>query len=111
MYTPNKPMNFDQYQEAAAKTAIYPAHARMVYPLFGLISEVGEFAGKIKKEIRDGTELDRNELKAELGDILWYISALATDLNFTLDDIAKSNVAKLLDRQARNRLGGSGDHR
>lgn len=104
-------MNFDTYQEEAAKTAIYPADAEVTYPLLGLVSEVGEFAGKIKKVIRDGSDIDHNALKAELGDILWYAAALATDCGWSLDEIASNNIQKLKDRQNRGVIQGSGDNR
>lgn len=104
-------MNFDQYQEQAALTAIYPTSADVMYPLLGLVSEVGEFSGKIKKSIRDGTEIDNTMLGAELGDILWYVAALATDCGWSLDEIARNNIQKLKDRQARGVIQGSGDNR
>ena len=103
-------MNFEEYQEAARKTAIYPEAQRIVYPALGLCGESGEVAEKVKKWIRDGS-LDRDSLKKELGDVLWYLSALAGDLGLTLDEIAVANVEKLRSRANRGVLGGSGDNR
>jgi NTP pyrophosphatase (non-canonical NTP hydrolase) len=55
--------------------------------------------------------LDKEDLKKELGDILWYLSAVATDLGIDLDDVATTNYEKLKSRQERNVLQGSGDNR
>ena len=51
------------------------------------------------------------DMKKELGDVLWYISALARDLDIDLDTIAQLNLQKLKDRQERNKIQGSGDDR
>lgn len=99
------------YQETARETAIYPEKHAITYPLLGLVGEVGEFANKYKKVIRDGREFPIDDMVSELGDILWYLSNLAYDCGIALDVIARENVAKLQDRQARNVIGGSGDKR
>jgi NTP pyrophosphatase (non-canonical NTP hydrolase) len=103
-------MTFDDYQSAARKTAIYPEQHKVVYPALGLAGEAGEVAEKVKKWIRDGV-LDPDAVKKELGDVLWYLAALAGDLNLSLSDVAEANVRKLESRQARGVLGGSGDNR
>ena len=103
-------MDFKEYQELAAKTAIYPKEHKIIYPALGLSGESGEVAEKVKKFIRDGN-LDRNALAKELGDVLWYISALARDLEIDLDDVAKLNIEKLQSRAERGTLRGSGDNR
>jgi NTP pyrophosphatase (non-canonical NTP hydrolase) len=103
-------MTFDDYQSAARKTAIYPEQHKVVYPALGLTGEAGEVAEKVKKWIRDGV-LDPDAVKKELGDVLWYLAALAGDLNLSLSDVAEANVRKLESRQARGVLGGSGDNR
>lgn len=104
-------MDLNTYQELAATTAIYPTSSKITYPLLGLSGEVGEFANKWKKTIRDGVPMDRQDAKAELGDILWYISALARDCRLSLDEIAEANLDKLASRKDRGVLGGSGDNR
>lgn len=101
-------MNFKDYQHRARSTAIY--EHRIVYPALGLAGESGEVAEKIKKYLRDG-ELSIEDLKLELGDVLWYISNLASDLGILLEDIASSNINKLASRKDRNVLHGSGDNR
>lgn len=104
-------MRFSEYQNKALKTAIYPREYKNIYPLLGLVGEVGEYANKYKKVLRDGKEFDLDDQMSELGDILWYFSALCTDAGFNLDDVADYNLRKLFDRQDRGVLGGSGDNR
>jgi NTP pyrophosphatase (non-canonical NTP hydrolase) len=104
-------MDFKTYQDLAKTTAIYPEQARIFYPCLGLAGETGEICEKVKKHVRDGRQLDKEDLKKELGDVLWYISALASDLDISLEDVAVSNYEKLKSRQERNVLQGSGDNR
>ena len=83
--------------------------------VLGLVGEAGEIAENVKKLVRDKNsdlaQLDRDDMAAELGDVLWYTAVLANFLGLSLDDIARQNVDKLADRQARAALGGSGDNR
>jgi len=102
-------MTFDKYQEFARSTAIYPTTCKVTYPTLGLCGEAGEVAEKVKKYMRDGKSLDGVGL--ELGDVLWYISALADDLGVTLEEVAQANVDKLKSRMERNKIKGDGDYR
>lgn len=104
-------MDLNSYQHKAMETAIYPLSQRETYPLLGLVGEVGEYANKYKKVIRDGAEFDLKDKRAELGDILWYVANLAADAGLSLNEIAAHNVEKLRSRQERGTLGGSGDTR
>lgn len=109
-------MNFVEYQEKSRKTAKYPdVGNNFVYPTLGLSGEAGEVAEKIKKVIRDHggvfDEVLREEVKKELGDVLWYVSQISTELGLSLDEIAENNIEKLSDRMDRGMLGGSGDNR
>lgn len=109
-------MNFQEYQEKSRKTAKYPdAGSNYIYPTLGLSGEAGEVAEKIKKVIRDkGGVIDdvtRDEIKKELGDVLWYVTQIAAELGISLDDVAESNIKKLYDRMDRGVLGGNGDNR
>jgi len=83
--------------------------------VLGLANEAGEVAGKVKKIFRDKGgvigEAEREALKAELGDVLWYIAQVCTELEIPLDEVAEANLAKLLDRQARGKIRGDGDNR
>lgn len=108
-------MEFNEYQELAKTTAIYPSSMKVVYPTLGLCGETGEVAEKIKKSFRDNIDLtaplEQAHLMKELGDVLWYIAALCSDLGISLDDVAKMNYEKLTSRKERNVLHGSGDNR
>lgn len=109
-------MTFEEYQKEAIKTAKYPKIGEnFVYPMIGLSGEAGEVANKVKKIFRDDngilTEERKNEINHELGDLLWYMSQLATDLGISLDDIAIENLKKLAARQQKNTIIGDGDNR
>lgn len=106
---------FDEYESIIAETAMYPmvgegTQMALAYTALGLTGEAGEFSEKIKKWIRDGV-LDKPLAAKELGDVLWYLTASARELGFTLQDIAEINMVKLLSRKERGVLGGSGDER
>ena len=103
-------MNLSEYQKQAMATAVFPPQHHVVYTALGLGNEAGEVQGKVKKWLRgDGVSFD--DIAAELGDVLWYLAALAAGLGFDLDAIARANLAKLASRQARGVLNGSGDNR
>lgn len=104
-------MDFTEYQQKAKKTAIYPENFKVYYPMLGLAGEVGELANKIKKKVRDDAHLDIVDITGEMGDVLWYLSAIATDLGIELDDVATHNIEKLAKRASENKLHGSGDNR
>lgn len=109
-------MNFTDYQTKSRATAKYPVIGHgVIYPTLGLVNEAGEVAGKIKKIFRDKDgvigEAEKEALKAELGDVLWYIAQVCSELNISLDEVAEANIAKLLDRQARGKIQGDGDNR
>ena len=109
-------MNFDEYQIRSSTTAIYPNQGKnLIYPVLGLCGESGEVAEKVKKLLRDKDgildEADRQALKKELGDVLWYLSQIATELDISLGDVAQDNLDKLASRKSRNVIGGSGDNR
>jgi len=107
--------DLDMYQKVALTTAIYPREQAIIYPTLGLTGEAGEVANKVKKIIRDGSnskdEKLVSEIKAEIGDCLWYIAVLADDFNIKLSDIASANIEKLALRQKNNTIHGSGDDR
>ena len=104
-------MNLNEYQKEAASTAIFPEDVKYTYTALGLVNEAGEYAGKIKKILRKDGELNKAALVAELGDVLWYVSACASALDVCLDDVAQYNLDKLKDRANRGVLKGNGDTR
>lgn len=109
-------MNFDEYQKKSRETAIYPdLGSNYIYPTLGLAGESGEVSEKIKKVIRDDAGVPSAEkiedIKKELGDVLWYVSQLSTELGLSLEEIAQNNLDKLFSRKDRGVLHGSGDSR
>ncbi|MCW3019449.1 MAG: hypothetical protein JWN10_1757 [Solirubrobacterales bacterium] len=108
-------MELSRYQRLSRRTAEYPREAWLAYPALGLAGEAGEVAEHAKKAIRDDggkvSEERRNAMAKELGDVLWYVSQLASELGLDLDEIARVNLDKLLSRQRRGVLSGSGDER
>jgi len=113
-------LNFNEYQEKAYSLAQYPNRGHnIIYPALGLAGEAGEAVDKIKKiwrnlEISDGklyTTDQKEALIKELGDVLWYIGAIATELDTSLQSVAQINIDKLLDRTARGVVKSEGDNR
>lgn len=113
----NEPIkNFADYQTKSRRTwnLVHTDHP-IVYPTLGLVNEAGELAGKVKKIFRDKNgvigEADRDALKYELGDVLWYLAQIATELELSLDEIAQANIDKLMSRLERGTIQGDGDYR
>lgn len=112
-------MQLNEYQWRAIQTAVYKKTVRadnhLAYVMLGLAGEVGELCNKYKKIVRDsGGAVDtaaREALVKELGGILWYVAAVATELDEDLSDIAAINLEELRSRAERGTLQGSGDDR
>ena len=109
-------MDFNEFQKKSWETAVYPNKGdNITYPALGLGGESGEVLEKIKKIIRDESfeisEDKKQELSKEIGDVLWYIAALSSELGLELNDVAEKNINKLQSRKERNVLHGSGDNR
>ncbi len=109
-------MTFSEYQAKMQKTAAYPDKGNnFIFPTLGLMGEAGEVAEKVKKVWRDKnkqiSETDKTEIKKEMGDVLWYLSQLASELGLDFDDVAQTNLDKTRSRLERNLINGSGDNR
>ena len=106
-------MHLSKYQAEARKTAVYPEQFKVIYPTLGLAGEAGETVEVVKKAIRKGTlaQLDTDKVVKEMGDVLWYLANLASDLGLNLDTVAMVNLEKLADRAARGVIKGEGDNR
>jgi NTP pyrophosphatase (non-canonical NTP hydrolase) len=108
--------NLNDYQRQSRRTwsLVHTDHP-IVYPTLGLVNEAGELAGKVKKIFRDKggivSEDDRQALKYELGDVLWYMAQIATELDLDLQDVAEANLEKLFSRLERGKIRGEGDNR
>ena len=84
---------------------------RLVENTLGLVGEAGEVAEKVKKLLRDKSKINPSEIVKELGDVAFYLTALANYFNSNLDEVLDINMQKLNDRQSRGVLSGSGDNR
>jgi NTP pyrophosphatase (non-canonical NTP hydrolase) len=117
----NQQLSFNLYQTLAM--TFRKASADQTYAVLGLNEEAGEVAGKVAKFIRD-SEKDpdgipvgeaqcklKQDLKKELGDVMWMVAAVAADVGLSLEEIAQANIDKLTDRSNRSVIGGSGDNR
>lgn len=109
-------MDFHAYQKDSRRTwnLVHTDHP-LVYPTMGLTNEAGEVAGKVKKIFRDRdgqvSAADRTAIKEELGDVLWYLTQICTELDLTLEEVAAANIDKLASRMERGTIGGEGDQR
>ena len=109
-------MKLSEYQKKSRATAGYPAIGHgVVYPALGLAGEAGEIANKVKKIFRDDdgklTPERQEQLKKELGDVLWYVAQVADQLEFDLEEVAQLNLDRLASRQQRGTIKGDGDDR
>lgn len=113
-------MTITDYQLRAMDTCMESC-GNEAYMLLNLVAEVGELAGKVAKNIRHETmKIDNNflvyrgsemvaEMRKEAGDVLWQLSGLCSIMGWSLDDVAKENLAKLAARKAAGTIDGNGD--
>jgi len=106
-------MGFNEYQEEAINTAVYPQEYGLIYAVLGLVGESGEVAEKVKKMMRDGIPIEevKKDIGYELGDVLWYLANLANEIGMTLEEVATRNLLKVRDRTERHKIHGNGDYR
>ena len=92
-------MTLNDYQALAQRTSnnALPSN-KIENGILGLSGETGECADLYKKYMYQGHEFDRQAMKAELGDVLWYVAEMAAGLGITLEDVAAGNIAKLQKR-------------
>lgn len=103
-------LNFQTYQQQAT---VFATYGNLNYPYFALVEEVGEFCGKIAKNMRGDRSAEETKtcMRKEAGDILWNLSEICTLNGWNLQDIAQENLDKLTDRANRNKIRGDGDER
>ena len=110
-------LTFDFYQERASDTAVYPGQGEfkgLAYVSLGVNGEAGEIAEHVKKSWRDDGEITperRSLILKEVGDELWYLAQLCSELDASLGNAALANLEKLADRRRRNVIHGAGDER
>ena len=103
--------NCNTYNEWVETMIVTSGDTRKIENILGLVGEAGEVAEKIKKQIRDETKVSPSDIAREIGDVLFYATALAHIYGYTLHDIMQMNIAKLEDRKNRNKISGNGDNR
>ncbi len=109
-------MDLNEYQVKARMTAFYPnVGSNPIYPTLGLSGEAGEVAEKVKKVLRDKQgrfdSAAKEAIRLELGDVLWYVAQLSSELGFDMEEIASANLDKLSSRSNRGKISGDGDNR
>ncbi|OYT36403.1 hypothetical protein B6U91_01290 [Candidatus Pacearchaeota archaeon ex4484_71] len=109
-------MEFNEYQKKAWGTAVYPNKGNnVIYPMLGLGGEAGEVLEKMKKILRDFngeiSDQKKEEMKKELGDVLWYLATISTELGLDFEDVVQTNIKKLASRKEREVIHGEGDNR
>jgi NTP pyrophosphatase (non-canonical NTP hydrolase) len=118
-------MELNEYQKKASKTAIYPGQSTILgltYCALGLSGEAGEVAGRVKKVFRDDqlepTQPTQSilpsrqlDIMRQMGDVLWYLAQMSSELGVSLDEIAQENLEKLASRKERGVISGQGDKR
>jgi NTP pyrophosphatase (non-canonical NTP hydrolase) len=121
-------MRLNDYQKRAMTTCMETS-ANPLYMLFMLGEEVGELQGKFSKAIRKGwISFDGNKLifhpknanaeelmnwldlvKKEIGDCLWGIAGITSQMDWSLEDVAVGNLDKLAARKVAGTIDGNGD--
>lgn len=110
-------MEFNEYQDKTTEDAVFDEDVipPVAFAALGLSGETGEVAEKIKKIFRNDkgeiSDEKREDLKKELGDVLWYLAQLAQLLGIPLEDVAKANLDKLSSRLDRGVVNSEGDDR
>lgn len=104
-------MTPDEYTEFVKETAVFPDEVGIPYCTLGLCGEAGEVAEKVKRYYREDADLLDGSVLKELGDVQWYLTAVANELGYTLQEVIDSNVEKLTSRRERGVLAGAGDER
>lgn len=113
-------MDFNEYQKKSRDTAIYPNRGdNLPYLALGIAGEAGEVSEKVKKFIRDTQfagigdlgKAQKRELALEIGDVLWYIAQMTTEIGYTLEEVAEMNITKTHSRMHRDKIAGDGDDR
>ena len=120
-------MELNEYQEKAMSTCL-PSCNNFAYMSLGLVSEVGELAGKVAKAVRkEELKIDSNELikrdkvseeemmsiragiVGEIGDCAWFLAGICHTLGLSLEEVATANLAKLAERKKLGTIIGNGD--
>lgn len=110
-YTKKDKDRVDTYSDWVEGKIVTKGQERLIENVLGLVGEAGEVAEKIKKQIRDSAKISQDDIIKELGDVLFYTTALANYYSKNLGYVIELNVKKLDDRQDRGVIKGEGDER
>lgn len=95
-------MDIDKYQARAAETSQFNRNSTdaISISLLGLSGEVGELSSEYKKKLRDGDnyKIFREKIIEEIGDIMWYLSSIATYEDIEFSEILNASVKKITER-------------
>ena len=112
MIMSNKSMEaFREYSDWVEDKIITEGKDRLMENALGLMGEAGEVAEKIKKYLRDDTKVSQKEIVKEIGDVVFYATALSNYFYSNLEEVMQVNMEKLDDRAKRGVIKGSGDNR
>ncbi len=103
--------NWNNYGDWVETMIVTEGETRKIENLLGLVGEAGEVAEKIKKQMRDNSNIPPSEIAKEVGDVVFYATALARVYGYTLHDVLSMNMAKLEGRKSRGTIHGKGDNR
>lgn len=90
-------MTLNEYQDLALRTApqgTTPYHD-LLHGGLGVATEAGELLDVLKKHHAYAREIDRTNVREEIGDVLWYVALLCRSLGTDMETVAAINVAKL----------------
>jgi len=108
-------MTVEEYSQRALSNVNFGKGENIIYPVLGLNGEAGEVAEKVKKVLRDKDgifdEESKHDIALELGDALFYVTAVAENIGYTLKEIMRMNIVKIESRRIRGVISGSGDNR
>src|ERR1039457_2567043 len=95
-------MTFEEYQARAAATDASEIWRGKDFSilLLGLAGEAGSLLTLYKKWLRDGDayQIVEERISEELGDVLWYLAAIARRRGVSLEAIAEANLKKTASR-------------
>jgi len=104
-------VNTQDYSYWVEGKIVTEGETRLVENTLGLVGEAGEVAEKIKKLLRDSSKINSDEIVKELGDVVFYATALANYFSSDLTEVLQTNMDKLNSRARRGVIKGSGDNR
>ena len=109
-------MNLEEYKkEVLIELPDSVLKQKLLYATIGLTAEAGEVAGKVQKMIRDNnsemTQEIQQQLKKEMGDVMWFLGLLSDAIDVDLNEVVQENIIKIKNRVKNNTIGGSGDER